>query len=67
MAHAFILFVSCFVNFCPWTTDLQNVNSQSFMDERQCSLCQQHGDAKPNVGETLSSSVFWDEYFVGLS
>ncbi|KAF4100669.1 histone-lysine N-methyltransferase 2B isoform X3 [Onychostoma macrolepis] len=28
--------------------DLQNVNSQSFMDERQCSLCQQHGDAKPN-------------------
>uniref|UniRef100_A0A8C2JFI7 [histone H3]-lysine(4) N-methyltransferase n=1 Tax=Cyprinus carpio TaxID=7962 RepID=A0A8C2JFI7_CYPCA len=28
--------------------DLQNVNSQFFMDERQCSLCQQHGDAKPN-------------------
>uniref|UniRef100_A0A8C1F9K9 [histone H3]-lysine(4) N-methyltransferase n=1 Tax=Cyprinus carpio carpio TaxID=630221 RepID=A0A8C1F9K9_CYPCA len=28
--------------------DLQNVNSQSFSDERQCSLCQQHGDAKPN-------------------
>ncbi|XP_052388903.1 histone-lysine N-methyltransferase 2B isoform X2 [Carassius gibelio] len=28
--------------------DLQNVNSQSFSDERQCSLCQQHGDAEPN-------------------
>uniref|UniRef100_A0A8C1I7A0 [histone H3]-lysine(4) N-methyltransferase n=1 Tax=Cyprinus carpio TaxID=7962 RepID=A0A8C1I7A0_CYPCA len=28
--------------------DLQNLNSQSFSDERQCSLCQQHGDAKPN-------------------
>ncbi|XP_026145607.1 histone-lysine N-methyltransferase 2A-like isoform X2 [Carassius auratus] len=28
--------------------DLQNVNSQFFTDERQCSLCQQHGDAKPN-------------------
>ncbi|XP_077051369.1 histone-lysine N-methyltransferase 2B isoform X2 [Siphateles boraxobius] len=28
--------------------DPQDVNSQSFMDERQCSLCQQHGDAKPN-------------------
>ncbi|KAK7124475.1 hypothetical protein R3I94_018745 [Phoxinus phoxinus] len=28
--------------------DLQNVKTQSFMDERQCSLCQQHGDAKPN-------------------
>ncbi|XP_043073343.1 histone-lysine N-methyltransferase 2B isoform X2 [Puntigrus tetrazona] len=28
--------------------DLQKVNSRSLMDERQCSLCQQHGDAKPN-------------------
>ncbi|XP_050993055.1 LOW QUALITY PROTEIN: histone-lysine N-methyltransferase 2A [Labeo rohita] len=28
--------------------DLQNVSSQSFVDERQCSLCQHHGDAKPN-------------------
>ncbi|KAK2887520.1 hypothetical protein Q8A67_015748 [Cirrhinus molitorella] len=28
--------------------DLQNVNSQHFTDERQCSLCQHHGDAKPN-------------------
>ncbi|XP_067282506.1 histone-lysine N-methyltransferase 2B [Pseudorasbora parva] len=28
--------------------DLQNLNTPSFMDERQCSLCQQLGDAKPN-------------------
>ncbi|XP_073677507.1 histone-lysine N-methyltransferase 2B [Garra rufa] len=32
----------------PQSKDLQNVNSQSCLDERQCSLCQHHGDAKPN-------------------
>uniref|UniRef100_A0A671S9P9 [histone H3]-lysine(4) N-methyltransferase n=1 Tax=Sinocyclocheilus anshuiensis TaxID=1608454 RepID=A0A671S9P9_9TELE len=38
----------------------------SFSDERQCSLCQQHGDAKPNVGEALTSSKFKDESHVWL-
>ncbi|XP_065143963.1 histone-lysine N-methyltransferase 2B [Paramisgurnus dabryanus] len=28
--------------------DMQKSNIQSFVDERQCSLCQQNGDAKPN-------------------
>lgn len=69
MAHALLFFVS-FVYlffFLPQITDLQNVNSQSFSDERQCSLCQQHGDAKPNVGEALTNSKFRDESHVWLS